>query len=142
MRVTIVHQLFLVPPRHKPLIFLWTRSSPRLVALHQIRALPLKQFSEEFGRDMSTGLLGDINARAGLPEDANSAESTTEATATAVGLRLYSPSLLSLPLRPPLRPKQPRDAACKAAFVSRAFARTHAHTHRSRKPVIFCICNT
>ena len=43
--------------------------------------MSLKQFSEDFGREISQGLLSDINARAGLPADANGAESTTEASA-------------------------------------------------------------
>lgn len=46
--------------------------------------MKLQHFSGEFGRDISRGLLRDINARAGLPPDANGAESTTEASAPAV----------------------------------------------------------
>ena len=43
----------------------------------QVRVLSLKQFSEDFGRDVSKELLADINLRAGLPADANGAEATT-----------------------------------------------------------------
>jgi hypothetical protein len=39
--------------------------------------MTLKQFSEDHGRDVSAGLLADINRRAGLAADANAAESTT-----------------------------------------------------------------
>lgn len=46
--------------------------------------MKLQHFSGEFGRDISRGLLRDINARAGLPPDTNGAESTTEASASAV----------------------------------------------------------
>ena len=43
----------------------------------QVRVLSLKQFSEDFGRDVSEELLANINLRAGLPADANGAEATT-----------------------------------------------------------------
>ena len=39
--------------------------------------MSLKLFSEDYGREISKELLADINARAGLPSDANGTESTT-----------------------------------------------------------------
>lgn len=46
--------------------------------------MTLKHFSEEFGRNISQGLLRDINARAGLPADANGDASTTRSSVPAV----------------------------------------------------------
>ena len=45
--------------------------------------MPLKEFSERYGADISPELLGEINARCGLPADANAAREPAAAAAQA-----------------------------------------------------------
>ena len=65
--------------------------------------MSLKLFSEDYGREISKELLTDINARAGLPSDANGAESTTEQVVVRLPVVLYILFFLHLhPSTPPL----------------------------------------